>query len=161
MARHNVAYVLIGALAGRLYGFPRVTADIDIAPAQADANLRQLARALTALNARVYTEAVPEGLAFDCSVRTLKRAGMWNLVTDAGRVDIAFIPAGTRGYDDLAQNAERFTVFGTVISVASLDDIIRSKQAANRPKDRADVLMLKELKKRQLAAATSPSTHER
>lgn len=51
----------------RLYGFPRLTADADITPATDDANIERLAKALKKLDARVYTESVPEGLAFDCS----------------------------------------------------------------------------------------------
>lgn len=34
LARHRVRYVLIGAMAARLQGFPRMTADADITPAQ-------------------------------------------------------------------------------------------------------------------------------
>ena len=65
LARHGVRYVLIGALAARMQGFPRVTADADVTPASDPANLEQLAAALRELKARVYTEAVPEGLALD------------------------------------------------------------------------------------------------
>ncbi len=32
LAQHEVAFVLIGALAARLQGFPRMTADADITP---------------------------------------------------------------------------------------------------------------------------------
>ena len=149
LAKHGVRYVLIGALAARMQGFPRVTADADVTPANDPANLQQLATALRELNARVYTEAVPEGLAFDCSAAMLSRATMWNLVTDAGRVDVSFQPAGTDGYDDLARGAVQYDVFGTVLQVARLEDIVRSKEAANRPKDRQDVLILKEMIRNQ------------
>jgi len=67
LAEHDVRFVLIGALAARLQGFPRMTADADITPAKDPENLQRLARALRALDARVYTESIPEGLAFDCS----------------------------------------------------------------------------------------------
>lgn len=145
---HRVEFVLIGALAARLYGFPRLTADADITPASDKRNLGRLATALRELDAKVYTESVPEGLAFDCSAATLGRATIWNLVTNAGRLDIAFMPAGTKGYDDLVKDAERFTAFGVGFQVASLDDIIRCKDAAGRPKDRDDVVLLRELKRR-------------
>jgi len=45
---------------------------------------------------------VPEGLEFDCSAQTLSRAEMWNLVTAAGRLDLAFTPSGTAGYEHLS-----------------------------------------------------------
>lgn len=149
LARHRVDYVLIGALAARLYGFPRVTADIDITPSREGDNLERLAAALRELKARVFTESVPEGLAFDCSRKTLAGAAMWNLVTSAGRLDVAFVPAGTKGYADLAGSAERFEVFDATILVASLNDIIRSKTAADRPQDRQDVPVLKAILARQ------------
>jgi hypothetical protein len=144
---HRVKFVLIGALAARLHGFPRLTADADITPANDKTNLEHLASALRDLHAKVYTEAVPEGLPFDASAAMLARARMWNLVTDAGRLDIAFEPAGVDGYKDLKKDAEDFEAFGVRFLVASLDDIIRSKEATGRAKDADDVIVLKSLKK--------------
>lgn len=54
LGRHQVRYVLIGALAARLQGFPRLTAGADITPARDAANLENLAAALRELEARVY-----------------------------------------------------------------------------------------------------------
>jgi hypothetical protein len=148
LARHRVRFVLIGALAARLQGFPRLTADADITPARDLENLKRLAAALRELKARVFTDAVPEGLEFDCSAQTLSRAEMWNLVTAAGRLDLAFTPSGTAGYEDLSQRALRFEVYGTELMAASLEDIIRSKAAADRPQDRQDVLVMREMLRR-------------
>jgi hypothetical protein len=145
LARHGVRYVLIGAVAARLQGFPRVTADADITPARDPENLERLAAALRELDARVYTDSVPEGLPFDCTPQMLSRSEQWNLVTAAGRLDVAFVPSGTKGYADLARDAISFDVFGAKLDVASLEDIIRSKEAANRPQDRQDVIILREM----------------
>src|SRR5688572_33381867 len=90
LTKNRVKFVLIGALAARLHGFPRLTADADITPASDHENVENLATALRELRAKVYTEAVPEGLEFDCSAAMLRRAEMWNLVTSAGRIDVAF-----------------------------------------------------------------------
>jgi hypothetical protein len=147
LTQHRVKFVLIGALAARLHGFPRLTADADITPAGDKQNLERLAAALEDLDAKVYTESLPAGLAFDRSAAALGRARMWNLVTTAGRLDIAFLPAGTAGYDDLAKGAEKFEAFGVRFLASSLDDIIRSKEAAGREKDADDVLILRELKR--------------
>jgi hypothetical protein len=145
LARHDVKYVLIGAVAARLQGFPRMTADADITPARDPDNLVRLAAALRELDARVYTESIPEGLVFDCSAPTLSRADLWNLVTSAGRLDVAFQPSGTDGYDDLIRGAVTFDVFGVRLDVASLEDIVRSKLAADRPQDRQDVAIIREM----------------
>lgn len=140
--------MLIGALAARLYGFPRLTADIDITPERSPANLVRLAAALRELEARVYTDSVPEGLSFDCSAAALGRAAIWNLTTSAGRLDIAFEPSGTEGYGDLSKGAVGFVAFDTPIRAASLSDIIRSKEAADRVQDRQDVAILREMLRR-------------
>jgi hypothetical protein len=149
LSEHEVRYVLIGALAARLQGFPRVTADADITPATDTENIERLAAALRELDARVYTESIPEGLAFDCSWQTLARAEMWNLVTSAGRIDIAFRPSGTDGHDDLVTHAVSFEAFGATIRAASLEDIVRSKEASDRPQDRQDVVVLREMLKKR------------
>jgi hypothetical protein len=148
LASHRVRYVLIGALAARLQGFPRLTADLDITPDRSRDNLERLAAALRELEARVFTESVPEGLAFDCSAEALARSQLWNLVTSAGRLNVAFVPAGTEGFADLSRAAVQFDVFGVELFVASLGDIIRSKQAADRPQDRQDVVVLREMLRR-------------
>jgi len=149
LARHKVRFVLIGALAARLQGFPRVTADAAITPAHDRDNLERLAAALRELDARIFTEAVPEGLPFDCSAQLLARAEIWNLTTAAGRLDVAFTPSGTAGYEDLAPGAVRFTVYGVELLAARLEDIIRSKEAAGRPQDRQDVVVMREMLKRR------------
>jgi len=149
LGRHGVAYVLIGAQAARLQGFPRLTADADITPARGEGNLERLGAALRELDARVYTESVPEGLPFDCTAASLGRAELWSLVTCAGRLDVAFVPSGTGGFEDLARGAVRFEVFGVEILAASPRDILRSKQAADRPQDQQDVVVLEEILRRR------------
>ena len=151
LARHKVEFVLIGALGATLHGFPRNTRDADITPARDPANLDRLAAALRELDARIYTEQIPEGLPFDCSPQMLARADIWNLITRAGRLDLAFAPAGTGGFPDLVAHAVRFDVYGHPLLVARLEDIMRSKEAAGRPKDRQDVEVMREMLKGRAA----------
>lgn len=147
LSKRGVRYILVGATAARLQGFPRLTADADIAPATDPDNLKRLSAALRDLHARVYTESLPEGLAFSCDAETLARANVWNLTTDGGRLDLIFTPSGTQGYEDLAKSAVTYRVFGTELRVASLKDILRSKLASNRAQDQQDVIILTEMLK--------------
>lgn len=119
LSKRDVRYVLVGATAARLQGFPRLTADADISPATDPDNLERLAAALRDLRARVFTESVPEGLPFSCEAETLSRSNLWNLVTDAGRLDLIFKPSGTHGYDDLVRSALTYEVFGVEVHAAS------------------------------------------
>jgi len=149
LSRRRVRYILVGATAARLQGFPRLTADADIAPALDIRNLTRLSAALRDLRARVYTQSMPEGLPFSCDAETLSRANVWNLVTDAGRLDLIFKPSGTDGYDDLERSALTYKVFGVKVRAASLKDILRSKLASNRPQDQQDAIVLTEMLKRR------------
>ena len=149
LSRRQVRYVLIGATAARLQGFPRLTADADITPAGDSANLEHLAAALRDLGARVYTESIPEGLPFGCDAATLARAKVWNLITEAGRLDVIFEPSGTRGYEDLAASAITYEAFGVEVRAASLEDILRSKEASARPQDQQDAVILRAMLKRR------------
>ena len=133
--RHRVAYVLIGGLAAVFHGSPFPTEDADITPAADPKNLVRLAAALNELGARIRTESVAEGLPFACDAETLAGAQTWNLVTDAGDLDIAFQPSGTGGYPDLRRDSTEAELYDVTVRIASLGDVIRSKQAANRPKD--------------------------
>ena len=135
----EVRYVLIGGMAAILHGDAGVTMDLDIAPAFDPDNLERLAAALRSLDARIRAEGNPEGVPFDCSgafLRSLGREAVLNLTTQAGDIDLAFTPTGTQGFGDLKRDAVSIDVGGATILVASLADIIRSKAAADREKDR-------------------------
>lgn len=135
LGKHQVSYVLIGGLAAVYHGSPFPTEDADITPATGANNLQRLSAALSELQARIRTESVPEGLPFSHDANSLAAASTWNLTTKAGDLDISFTPDGTSGYGDLVRDAETAHLYGSVVHVASLADVIRSKQAANRPKD--------------------------
>ena len=146
--RHGVRYVLIGGLAAILHGSPYITYDSDICPSRDASNLERLAETLVALDARIRTEAAEAGLPFDRSAQFLGRMEILNLVTRHGNLDISFRPSGTDGYEDLARSAVRYDFGGHHVQVASLLDVVRSKQAANRDKDRLVLPTLRELLER-------------
>lgn len=137
--------MLIGGLAAVVHGSPFPTEDADITPADDRQNLERLAAALRELNARIRTEGVPGCLPFACDAASLAHVQMWNLTTNAGELDIAFRPAGTQGYADLRRDATGFELYDVTVAVASLSDVVRSKQAANRPKDHRVLPVLREL----------------
>lgn len=148
LERHEVRYILMGGLAATLHGSPHVTFDIDITPERSRANVEALASALEELGARVRVENRPEGLPFDRSAAMLDRTEILNLVTRYGALDLTFVPSGTSGYPDLERSARTIDVEGVRVSVAALDDVIRSKEAAGREKDRVVLPSLRRLQAR-------------
>lgn len=147
LVEHRVEFVLIGGLAAVLHGSPAMTNDADICPSRSPDNLERLADALRAMHARIRTESEPDGLAFARDAVFLSRIDTaLNLVTDFGYFDLALRPAAfTGGYPELLPHAVEYDLDGLRVKVASLADIIRSKEAANRPKDHATLPVLKAL----------------
>ena len=145
LERHRVRYVLIGGLAATIHGSPHVTTDVDITPATSPTNLARLSAALKELEARIRVAGEPEGLPFDHDAASPARGQIWNLVTTSGDLDISFVPSGTHGYDDLRRDAIELDILGVQVPVASLADIIRSKEAADRPKDRLTLPVLRRI----------------
>jgi hypothetical protein len=135
--RHQVRYIVIGAFAAIAQQAPiPATRDIDITPDATAENLTRLSQALTELGARIRTETAPEGLPFGHDAASLAAAEVWNLICDDGEFDISFHPSGfTAGYAQLATGAHQIRVGNVVVMVADLADVIRSKEAAGRPKD--------------------------
>lgn len=145
LRRHDVKFVLIGGMAAVVHGSPFPTEDIDVTPERSGDNLARLSEALRDLGAKVRVPDSDDGLPFGHGAGSLAGVSVWNLTTQHGDLDISFVPNGTDGYDDLVREASETHVFGLTVMVASLADIIRSKQAANRPKDQRVLPTLREL----------------
>jgi predicted nucleotidyltransferase len=159
--RHGVVYVIVGGIAATLHGSPYVTVDIDITPSDDPANAQRLSDALAELQARVRTDATADGLAFQHDGRSLREAQTWNLTTEYGDLDISFHPSGTNGYRDLVRDAVEVVIHGERVRVASLADVIRSKEAAGREKDTVVLPALRRLLDAQRAAPRKRKTGER
>jgi len=134
---HAVRYVVIGAFAAIAQHAPIApTRDIDFTPDDDPGNLRNLSSALKQLDARIRTDAEGTGIPFAHDAASLRRAEVWNLICGYGEFDLAFKPAGIPGgFAELASHAHLVAVDGVDVYVADLADVIRSKEAAGRPKD--------------------------
>jgi hypothetical protein len=154
--RHRVAYVMIGGMAAVIHGSPFPTEDVDITPAPTPDNLQRLSAALRELDARIRVEGVQSGLRFDHDAGSLAAAQTWNLITRYGDLDLSFVPSGTRGYSDLTRDASQVEIFEIRVYVASLADVVRSKQAANRPKDQRVLPTLRALLAQERSGGDPP-----
>lgn len=145
LEQHGVDYVLIGGLAATIHGSPLRTDDVDVCPRRTGSNLRKLAAALEALDAKEYEPHKGELVDRAWDETTLAGDATWILGTAWGRLDLVFEPDGTKGYEDLARAAVEYDVGGVHLRVASLEDVIRSKEAADRPRDREQLPTLRRL----------------
>ena len=143
----RVDYVLIGGVAATLHGSNLRTGDVDICPSREPENLQRLAEALRDLDAGIRSGESAEGLPLAIDADLLSRMKLLNLVTRFGELDIALVPVGTGGYDDLRTDAVSFELGDLSVPTASIDDLIRSKEAVNRPKDAEHLRVLRLLRR--------------
>jgi hypothetical protein len=131
----RVRFVVIGGFGAQLLGSSLITGDLDVCYSREDENLDRLAAALHDLHAvpRGAPEDVP---LFLLEAETLKAGDHFTFSTDAGPLDILGHPSGIPGgYEELARAATEADFGGYSLKVASIDDLIRMKRAAGRPKD--------------------------
>ncbi len=143
LKRHGVRFVVIGGIAGRLHGSPRVTGDLDICYPRGAEDLDRLAAALAEIG--VTLRGAPPGLPFRPDARTLRSGLNFTFNTRWGAFDCLGDASGY-SFEVLAPNAEHARFEGVDVLVVSLDDLIRMKRAAGRPQDISDVETLGKLR---------------
>jgi hypothetical protein len=149
LERHGVRYVVIGGLAAEIRGSPYITRDVDVTPARDRDNFARLAAALRELQAKLRVPGLDEGVDVPLDERSFDLGTTWTYVTRYGYLDVALLPDGTRGYDDLRRGATTEKLTDTLeVPVAALADVIRSKEAAGREKDRAVLPLLRRVLER-------------
>jgi hypothetical protein len=146
--RHSVSFVVIGGYAAYVQGSPLLTEDVDLVPEPAPGNWARLSAALTELDTKVRTR--DGAFEFSHDADSLAAGQIWNLTTKYGDLDITQTPSGTFGYADLSKDARSIKLGRVRVQIASLQDIVRSKEAAGRDKDRRALPILRELVAREL-----------
>lgn len=154
--RHGVEYLVVGGIGAQLHGATRPTADFDSLPSTTDENLGRLAEALRELGAFLRVGGLSDEEARALPTRldavALGRLEISTWRTDAGDLDVLTVLRRRDGertsYADLSRRAVAVRVDDVVVAVAALDDIIASKEFADRPKDREALDELRRLAER-------------
>ena len=141
----GVRFVVIGGVALALHGSDSLASDVDFAYAVDPENLERLSALLTAIRARVLGRPANDG--FVVTPATLRAVRFLNLATELGAVDVMRVVPGVDSFEGLWERAVPLDLGGFVVRVASLDDLIAMKRAANRPKDQYHLVELLALKK--------------
>ncbi len=132
---HKVKFVIIGATAFPVHGYSRATLDIDIFIRPEISNAEKTLSALEEFGYDVTDITVDELLTKKILIRQY-------LV----ETDIHPYVKGV-SFDTVWKNRVKAKFGETFAWFASLDDLIKMKRAAGRPKDREDLKYLLKLKK--------------
>lgn len=141
----NVRFVLIGGLAMAAHGSSYITQDIDIGYARDRENARAIAKALADRHPR--PRDFPPDLPFQWDEKTLLAATNLTLETDDAPIDFLAEIAGIHSFEELWERSVVVELYDVSIHVASLDDLIAMKRAANRVKDQSHIPELEALRK--------------
>jgi len=134
---HDVRYVIIGASAFPVHGYSRATLDIDIFIEPSKENANRTLRVLEKFGYDVTDITIDDLLNTKVLIR------QYILETDIH----PFVAGVT--FDKVWKNKVESVIGSTKAWFASLDDLIKMKQAANRKKDQEDLKILLKLKQRR------------
>lgn len=130
LARHSVRYLFIGKSGAILLGFPDTTQDVDLFVERSQPNGRAMVEALGELGFTLTNEQA-------CDIEAGK--DFVQLKNGPFDVDLIFAPDGIERFEDAWQRHIEVDGF----PVCDLDDIIASKEAANRVRDKESLPRLR------------------
>lgn len=144
LADSGANFVVVGAYAAIMQGSALRTDDLDICYERTPENYRKIVHALAPFQPRL--RGLPEELKAPFDEQTLAQATNFTLTTDLGNLDLLGELSGVGGYSQIVADSREVNLGTVICRVASLDAIIRSKEAADRPKDRVTLPELKALR---------------
>ena len=133
LIENKVEFVIIGGVAIIAHGVPYATFDLDFCYARSLENLKKIVAALAPFKPRL--RGFPTNLPFTWDERTLQNGTNFTLETDIGDIDLLGEVAGVGSYAEVFANSTKLKLFDDDVRVLSLDDLIKAKRAAGRPKD--------------------------
>lgn len=133
LAANNVDYVIVGGVAVSLHSSGYITQDLDFCYSRTKENIRRLFIALLPFepNPRNWQKGLP--FVFDES--TLRNGTNFTFDTLIGPIDLLGEVKGIGDYADALANSVEYTIYGTQVKAFTLEALIVSKTAADRPKD--------------------------
>lgn len=152
LANSKARYVIIGGIAANMYGYPGGTVDLDLIPDLSEQNLEKIIRAITELG---YIPRVPVNLndLKDPKKREawqrdkgMKAFGLVNPNNIIEHIDLLIyhLLDFEKVYNDKRVIYDR----GIEVPIVSLEDLLKLKKEANRPKDQDAIAFLELLKQR-------------
>lgn len=141
LLKHRVEFVLIGGYAAIVHGSPLVTQDMDICCRFSATNLLRLQKAVADLHP--VHRMTPQRLPLRLTRRNCR--GLKNLYvsTDWGVLDCLGAVAGLGDYREVLRQSEQLDLGFGICRLLTLDALIESKKALDRPRDRESLRVLK------------------
>jgi hypothetical protein len=144
LVNNGVNFVIVGGFAGIVHGCTYVTQDIDICCDFSPSNLLALQRAVSDLNP--VHRMTPQRKKLELTEEGCAQLKNLYLDTEEGQLDCLSFLDGLGDYSQAKQESEVIEVEGTKMHVLSLNALVKTKRAMNRPRDRESILQLEAIK---------------
>lgn len=148
---NKVKYLIIGGLAVNLYGVPRVTQDIDLIISTNKPNILKINAVLKSLGYVPRLPVNPVDMADSAKVndwienRNLKAFSFYHKKDNYKVIDIVLVHP--LDFDKSFESRTVKKVKDVEIYLASIDDLMKTKEFSGRAQDLSDIEMLKKAKK--------------
>ena len=137
LKEYDVDFILVGAHALAARGYPRSTLDIDIWVAPNEINSKKLYQALAKFGAPLH----------DINEATFKEKGIvFQIGVAPCRIDIITEISGGIVFEEALKRSSQVEIEGVSPNILSIDDLIKNKESAGRPKDIEDAKNLRKHK---------------
>ena len=144
LVNHAVDFVIVGGFAGIVHGCTYVTQDIDICCDFSPSNLLALQRAVSDLEP--VHRMTPQRKKLELTEETCAQFKNLYLDTKEGQLDCLSFIDGLGDFSQAKQESELIEVEGAKMRVLSLDALVRTKRAMNRPRDREAISQLEAIR---------------
>lgn len=150
LEKQNVKYLVIGGVAVNFYGHPRVTKDLDLMISFEKTNMDKFLEIIKSFGLKPRVPVEPEELAdkdkreFWKKEKNMKVFSFYNPENDLEIIDIMI--QDYLDFDTAYLRRERISDLNLSVTMISIDDLIKLKELANRPRDKEDIEVLKKLK---------------
>ena len=129
LSEARAEFMVIGAHAVAVYGRPRATGDLDIWIRPTRENAERVWEALTTFGAPLHQISIDDLTSDDI---------VFQIGVAPNRIDILTTIGGVR-FDEAWPRRTAVELWNLTVPVIGRDDLIRSKRAAGRPQDLADI----------------------
>lgn len=145
--KHDINYLVSGAMAMVFYGYVRNTEDLDLIVDPDPENLDRVADWLSSTQATLRLNPLSR---FGDRERTgLHRGAKVSVLTPMGQVDIDQRLPGLPGWPELVQQAELYETDGMEVPVVDRETLMELKRSRGSFLDRADIEAIERLSGRR------------
>src|ERR1035437_3486073 len=143
-AEARLEAILIGNAAAGIQGSPVTTVDFDFMFRTTPLNLAKLKKFARRMDAVILRPYYPV-------------SALYRVMNDDRGLQADFMPAihGVKSFNSLRSRAEKIMLSGHGLWVANLSDIIASKRAAGRPRDKAVLAILEKTLREKIKSSAA------